>query len=60
LGDDVEGDEVVDWGEPGNAEVDEVEAEVDVDVDEVEVRRTILAVVIYGGWSRRRLWKFWV
>lgn len=72
----VDVDEVVDWGELGDVEVDEVddigfiddeveievdvEVEANVDVDEVDVRRTILVVVIYGGWSRRSVWKFWV
>ena len=71
----VDVDEVVDWGELGDVEVDEVddigfiddeveievdvevdvevEVEANVDVDAVDVRRTILVVVIYGGWSRR-------
>lgn len=47
LGDEVdEVDEVVDWGEPGRIEADVV-VDVDVRIDEVEVRRTILVVVIY-------------
>ena len=57
LGDDVEAGGVVEGGEVVVVDEDIV---ADVDVDEVEVRRTILAVVIYCGWSRRSVWKFGV